>query len=170
VARTQPSQGWCTGSIPVCAATYFHWLSKEADLLASVKRRKKRKSPVEVFTPAELTDLLDHATLQLAVCFALGAFSGLRSEEILRLEWADITRRPGFIEMAADKAKTAARRLVPITDNLALWLARSPSNSGLVWPRTKRTFFQSRLRVALKAEVTWKQNALRHSFISYRLR
>ena len=30
-------------------------------------------------------------------------------------------------------------------------------------------FFKTRLQVARKAEVTWKQNVLRHSFISYRL-
>jgi hypothetical protein len=30
-------------------------------------------------------------------------------------------------------------------------------------------FFKTRLQVAGKAKVTWKQNVLRHSFISYRL-
>jgi hypothetical protein len=30
-------------------------------------------------------------------------------------------------------------------------------------------FFKIRLQVAGNAEVTWKQNVLRHSFISYRL-
>ena len=28
VARTQPSQGWCTGSIPVCAASGFYTLAE----------------------------------------------------------------------------------------------------------------------------------------------
>jgi len=93
----------------------------------------------------------------------------LRSEEILRLEWSDVTRRPGCVEIAADKAKTAARRLVPITDNLSHWLVRGNSNDGLIWPNTKTKFFKTRLRVALKAKVEWKPNALRHSFISYRL-
>jgi hypothetical protein len=35
--------------------------------------------------------LMEHATPEIAPCFALGAFAGLRSEEILRLEWADVT-------------------------------------------------------------------------------
>ena len=30
-------------------------------------------------------------------------------------------------------------------------------------------FHKTRLRVAAEAEVKWKQNVLRHSFISYRL-
>jgi len=134
-----------------------------------VKRRKEKKAPVEILTPKEMTALLEHATPEIARCFALGAFAGLRSEEILRLEWSDVTRRPGYIEIAADKAKTATRRLVPITDNLSRWLIRGNSTDGLIWPNTKTKFFKTRLRLALKAKVEWKPNALRHSFISYRL-
>jgi integrase len=145
------------------------WLSKEANLLESVKRRKDKRVPVEILTPDEMTALLEHATPEIASCLALGAFAGLRSEEILRLDWKDVTRRPGFIEVAADKAKTATRRLVPITDNLAQWLNASPSDQGPLWKDTKAMFFKIRLQVAGKAKVTWKQNVLRHSFISYRL-
>jgi len=145
------------------------WLSRETNLLISVKRRKEKKSPVEIFTPSELAKLLELATPDLAICFALGAFAGLRSEEIRRLEWSDVTRRPGFIEVAADKSKTAARRLVPVTDNLAQWLALSVPRSGPIWPQTKAMFFKNRLAVAARAKIPWKQNALRHSFISYRL-
>jgi integrase len=158
------------------------WLSKEADLLARVDKRKEKSAPVEIFTSAELTELLQHASADLAPCLALGAFAGLRSEEILRLEWADIDRRPGFIEIAADKAKTATRRLVPISNNLALWLALAPRTEGRVWRLSKPWFFES-IRdtvVAINgtrqeangpkfAPFTWKQNALRHSFISHRL-
>jgi integrase len=145
------------------------WLSKEANLLERVKRRKDKRAPVEILTPDEMTALLEHATPGIAPCLAMGAFAGLRSEEILRLEWKDVTRRPGFIEVAADKAKTATRRLVPITDNLAVWLAVSPLHEGRLWKDTKAMFFKTRLQVAGKAKVAWKQNVLRHSFISYRL-
>jgi integrase len=145
------------------------WLSKETDLLGGVQRRKEKRSPVEIFSPAEIATLLGEATPELAQCLALGAFAGLRSEEILRLEWADLTRRPGFIEIAADKAKTAARRLVPIAENLARWLERARSDRGLLWPHTKTMFFKTRRRVAAKARVRLKPNALRHSYITYRL-
>jgi integrase len=144
------------------------WLSKEVDLLSSVKRRKEKSTAVEILTPQEMAALMEHATPEIAPCFALGAFAGLRSEEILRLEWGDVTRRPGFIEVAAHKAKTATRRLVPITENLAHWLGPLGAN-GLVWQNTKPMFHKTRLRVAAQAGVKWKQNVLRHSFISYRL-
>jgi integrase len=146
------------------------WLSREVDLLSGIKRRKETRTPVEIFSPQEMAALLEHATPQITPCFALGAFAGLRSEEILRLQWGDVTRRPGFVEVAAHKAKTSARRLVPITDNLARWLVPSgESSNALVWQDTKAVFHKERRRVAEPAGVRWKQNALRHSFISYRL-
>jgi integrase len=145
------------------------WLSKEADLLARVEKRTERPTPVEIFTPGELTALLKNASREVATCLALTAFAGLRAEEILRLDWSDIERRPGFIEVAAHKAKTATRRIVPISDNLARWVAIAPRNGARVWPHSKAWFFEAMRNAAADARIQWKQNALRHSFISYRL-
>jgi integrase len=158
------------------------WLSKEAELLARVEKRKEKAAPVEIFSPTELAALLENATADLAPCLALAAFAGLRAEEILRMEWADVDRSPGFVVVAAQKAKTATRRLVPINDSLSRWLATSQRREGRVWPHSKAWFFQSmRNTVAAINEerkavnrsksipFIWKQNALRHSFISYRL-
>ena len=145
------------------------WLSKEADLLARVEKRSEKPTPVEIFTPAQLATLLKHAPAEFASCLALAAFAGLRSEEILRLDWSDVERRPGFIEVAAHKAKTAARRIVPLSDNLARWLAVAPRNAARVWLRSKDSFFHAMRDTAADAKIKWAQNALRHSFISYRL-
>ena len=145
------------------------WLSKEIDLLARVEKRSETRAPVEIFTPSQLTALLKNASRELAPCFALAAFAGLRAEEILRLDWADVERRPGFIEVAAHKAKTATRRIVPISDNLARWLAIAPRNAERVWQHSKAWFFEAMRNAASDAKIKWKQNALRHSFISYRL-
>jgi hypothetical protein len=87
----------------------------------------------------------------------------------LRLDWADIERRPGFIEVAAHKAKTATRRIVPIPENLAHWLAVAPRTAERVWQHSKAWFFEAMRNAAADAKIKWKQNALRHSFISYRL-
>ena len=83
------------------------WLSKEADLLSRAEKRSEKRIPVEIFTPVQLGTLLKHASPDIVACLALGAFAGLRSEEILRLDWSDIERRVGFVEVAAHKAKTA---------------------------------------------------------------
>jgi integrase len=145
------------------------WLSKESDLLARVEKRSEKPTPVEIFTPGQLAALFKHASPEFAPCLALGAFAGLRSEEILRLDWSDVERRPGFIEVAAHKAKTAARRIVPLADNLARWLAQSPRNGARLWPQSKDCFFHAMRDTAANAKIKWEQNALRHSFISYRL-
>src|SRR5205823_4366336 len=104
-----------------------------------------------------------------APCLALAAFAGLRSEEVLRLDWSDVERRPGFIEVAAHKAKTQTRRIVPISDNLARWLAIAPRKGERLWPHSKAWFFEAMRNTADASKVMWKQNALRHSWISYRL-
>jgi integrase len=145
------------------------WLSKEADLLARVEKRSEKRAPVEIFTPKEAAALFGSASAEVAPCLALAAFAGLRSAEILRLDWRDIERHAGFIEVAAHKAKTAARRIVPLTDNLARWLAIAPRNGARVWPHSKDRFFKAMRCAADNAKIKWKQNALRHSFISYRL-
>jgi integrase len=154
------------------------WLAREAELLTRVEKRREKTAPVEIFAPSELSELLKHASSDIRPCLALAAFAGLRAEEILRLEWSDIDRRAGFIEVAAHKAKTAARRLVPISDNLAAWLAMASRDGASVWTKSKPWFFES-VREAVAsineergpkaAQFIWKQNALRHSFISYRL-
>src|SRR5205807_3620103 len=136
------------------------WLSKETDLLAQVEKRSEKPAPVEIFTPAELMALLKNASAEVAHCLALSAFAGLRAEEILRLDWLDIERRPGFIEVAAHKAKTASRRIVPISDNLATWLALALRTEGRIWPHSKAWFFEAIRDAASAAKVTWKQNAL----------
>jgi integrase len=145
------------------------WLSKEVDLLTRVEKRNGKPTPVEIFMPSELGALLKYASPQVAPCIALAAFAGLRAEEILRFEWSDVERRPGFIEVAAHKAKTATRRIVPIADSLSRWLAIAPRNGERVWPHSKAWYFEALRNAAACARITWKQNALRHSFISYRL-
>jgi integrase len=145
------------------------WLSKEADLLSRVEMRHERRVPVDIFSHKELSALLERASPLLKPCIALSAFAGLRTEEVLRLEWSDIERRAGFIEVAAHKAKTATRRIVPLVENLSKWLALSPRTHERVWPYTKDSFFKAMRSAADNAKIKWKHNALRHSFISYRL-
>jgi integrase len=146
------------------------WLSREALLLDGVGKYRGATTPIGIFTPAELRVLLHVAPPKLAGAVAVQAFGGIRAEEMLRLTWADLERRKGFIEVGAGKAKTAKRRLIPIPPNLAQWLLSTPrGNSEKVWPHTKSAYFHMLSSVAKRAGVGWKQNGLRHSFISYRL-
>ena len=145
------------------------WISKQLDLLEGIEDRKETPKPVEIFEPWEMERLLAACTPDLAACLALAGFAGVRMEEILRMTWEDVYRRKGFVEIEAQKAKTARRRLVPISPNLADWLALAGKTKGRLWPWSKAYLFEAIPNATRAAEVQWKRNALRHSFISYRL-
>lgn len=68
--------------------------------------------------------------------------------------------------LRADQAKTASRRIVPITDNLAEWLNHAP-RTGSVTHGTKTGVEVSKL--AKSIGIQWPHNGLRHSYISYRI-
>ena len=74
--------------------------------------------------------MLEAATPDFLPCIAIGAFAGLRSVEIERLEWSEVDLVAGHITVGASKAKTAGRRIVPVHPNLVAWLARMPSKAG----------------------------------------
>jgi integrase len=126
-------------------------------------------SPIEIFTPKEAALLLASAPPDFLPLMALGAFAGLRSAEALRLEWSDIDLAGGFITVASDKSKTRSRRLVPIAPNLAQWLAPYARRSGKVWTGSDRDFKGCRRDMLANSGVKWKDNGLRHSYISYRV-
>lgn len=147
------------------------WLAEDAKLLSWAGKRKEEHSEIEIFTPSELRALLDNAAPKMATCLAIQAFTGVRSEELLRLTWQDLSRRPGHIEISGGKAKTGQRRLIPICDALARWLAEAPAHAAdeKVWPHSKPFFFEAQKDAARDAKVAWKKNAMRHSFVSYRV-
>ena len=146
------------------------WLSRHADLLSRIERRSATGSAIEIFTPKELRALLAAAPPHLAACIALQAFAGVRTAELMRLAWHDLERRSGHIEITAKQAKTASRRLIPILPNLAAWLHAAPHNgTERLWTRSANRYFEGQRLAASKADICWKANALRHSFISYRM-
>ncbi len=142
--------------------------------VVGVERVKIRNGEIEIFTPTEIARLLAVATPEFLPCLALGAFAGLRSAEIERLAWSDLHLAERFIVVGASKAKTAGRRIVPITDNLAAWLAPYALRQGDVWTGGHDQFYEAQQETAAatktddKPALKWKANALRHSYASYR--
>jgi integrase len=96
------------------------------------------------------------------------------------LEWQDVNFERRHIHVGKAKSKTATRRLVPIQPNLMQWLSLYRGRTGFVFPR-RRQFRRSRTdqgseRAASRAIVhakkilgAWPDNALRHSYATYRL-
>jgi hypothetical protein len=70
---------------------------------------------------------------------------------------------------AAAKAKTASRRLAPCPPNLVEWLSQCAERTGPIWPHHNNTTHNAFRESARKAGLKWRENALRHSFVSYRL-
>jgi integrase len=103
----------------------------------------------------------------LVPVLALGAFAGVRSEEIKRLDWSDIKLSQGHIEIKSAKSKTKVRRLIPIPKNLKAWLAPHAEGNGPVTPFANLALQFAKLGRA--TGVKWQKNGLRHSFISYRV-
>ena len=130
--------------------------------------RRMRSFPTEETALVE-AKLLAAAPADFVPLLAIGAFAGVRVAEILRLDWGNVDLAGGFITVAADKAKTARRRLVPLSDNLRQWLAPYAQPEGKLWNLSDCMFSERSAATAAKARVDWKANGLRHSFISYRV-
>lgn len=135
----------------------------EATAAELVSVAKAGDTKTEIFQPAEMNQLLHAASAEELAVLTIGGFAGLRMAEINRLEWkaVDLDRR--IITLRADQAKTASRRIVPVSDNLAAWLGALKREGKVV----KEKIDLSRLAEELGME--WPRNALRHSYISYRI-
>jgi integrase len=142
---------------------------KDWDEIAAIDAMKRKASDVEIYTPDEIKKLIDCTKNGYRLFILLGAFAGLRSAEISRLDWSAINFTTGFIELKAGNTKTGSRRLIPIAPNLYEWLKGYYKSSGLVCPSYTGSFYRDLGSAVEKAGAKWKANALRHSFISYRL-
>jgi integrase len=121
----------------------------------------------EIFTPDEARSLMANASEDFLPQMAIGLFAGVRSAEIQRLTWDKIDFKERHIILKAGVAKTGARRIVPMHDNLFEWLAPYADKKGKLWEFTDDAFDKRLAATAKAAGIEWKHNAPRHSFISY---
>lgn len=138
----------------------------------------KKGGSIGIYSPQEFATLLNCVDERFLPFVALGGFAGLRSIEILRLEWKDIWFQKGYVEVGRDKSKTATRRLAPICPALEQWLKPYAKKDGPVLPDIRNEVHFTRLFAAAKStlndqkgkpRVELVHNGLRHSFCSYRM-
>ncbi|MBU6303760.1 MAG: hypothetical protein KGS60_19610 [Verrucomicrobia bacterium] len=119
-----------------------------------------------ILKPDAMRVLMDSAPAELLPLLAIGGFAGLRTAEIGRLDWSAVLLDRRIIELRAGQAKTASRRIIPISENLAAWLEPLDRKGPVIpnrWSIARVTSY------ARKMGVGWSRNALRHSYISYRI-
>jgi integrase len=153
--------------------TFFNF-AKDAGYCESNPAQKSPRTkvvdkPIGILTPDALARLLEAACPHTLPYIAIGAFAGVRSAELQRLDWSEVDLEEGFIEIRAAKSKTATRRLIKIQPCLRAWLepiakARGPvvTSQTTLWSLLAAT----RERAGMEE---WPHNALRHSFASYHL-
>jgi integrase len=145
--------------------------SVEQNPVTPIAKRKLIDQPPEIFKPTELIEMLSCAKMDILPSIAIQAFTGIRTAELLRLDWSEIDLARCYVTVTAAKAKTAARRLIPIAPNLADWLRPYAGSSGAVWPGTEYAYHYAINAVVSRTSSLRKrpQNGFRHSFASYYL-
>jgi integrase len=132
----------------------------------SVRLVKDVSDRVSIFTPTQMETILHAAPPRLIPILAIGAFSGIIMAELNRLDWSAIDLERRIIELRADQAKTASRRIIPISENLAAWLEPIERRGKVVHGKD---LHREVTALARTLKIEWPRNVLRHSFISYRI-
>jgi integrase len=155
------------------------YLPRETQTEAEFSKRYDDKGgEIGIYTPEKLKTMLFNLDPRFVPFVAIGAFAGLRTAEIVRLEWPEVRFGQNVIEIKAAKSKTASRRLAPILPVLAEWLAPMRKETGRVLEGVPDEFaLAKQFRKAMgeikndKGQPLLKivHNGLRHSFITYRM-
>jgi integrase len=69
--------------------------------------------------------------------FAPSAFSGLRRQEIIRLDWSEVKLDRDLIDLPFAKSKNSRRKLIEVSENLKQWL--SPFARGIRLRHTRKS-------------------------------
>jgi integrase len=118
--------------------------------------------------------LLENISPRWLPWLVLGLFAGLRTSEILRLDWSAVKFDQRVIAISSRVArKIRISRLVPILGNLPEWIFPFREQSGPIYAgnfkmnENNKGAEMNRLRLLLN--LTRRDNANRHSFGTYRL-
>lgn len=103
----------------------------------------------------------------------LGGFAGIRTEEMMRMNWEDVDAKKGEIHIRPGIGKDTGgflERIVNFTPPLTRRKAKF-NQSGKLVPVIPRVFHLMRKDLAQAAKLgeTWPDNCLRHSFATYHL-
>jgi len=135
------------------------------------KRVNEAGTDNDVFTVEEAHSLLQGAHDWLLPTLAIKLFSGMRSEEVHRMDWSAVKFDQNAIVLSKEITKTKQRRMVPLLPNLKLWLLPYKDSTGRIAERwvSAKTMCRAWTDHAKNVSVVFKKNGMRNSYISYRL-
>jgi integrase len=160
----------------------FHHARRQGLLpveLTPVERieKLKVKVTVETYTPAQLEKLLTVVPTEWLPFIVLGAFCGLRPSEVApdqrgggwkpSLMWENILWDKKKVDVPAEVAKDRRRRFPPLCKAALEFLSPWRRSKGQIQP-AKHVHLYTR-EWGKQAGCGWKDDALRHSYASYRL-
>lgn len=134
---------------------------------------------ISILTPKEFAVLLEFFRLhfpQYLAGLVLAGFCGLRSAEVggkeefaePRQRWSHIHLGKKMLKVTSAKTNTPASRLVPMSEAAVQWLKLCPQDKDDPYCVPWRCFEYAH-RLSTRRNLNWPKNALRHSFISYRV-
>jgi len=136
-----------------------------------VSKATEEDEEIGIYTPAELLRILERVfntdpNKDLQPFVVLGAFTGARPSEILRLRWEDFHWESSELFIGIGKVRKAGHRIVPLLPACVAWLNKLRKTSGRV--ATLEFFSSPLVGLVRSAGVKGIRDGLRHSFISYR--
>ena len=133
----------------------------------------KTKPGRNILTPGQMAALLDlELPDHVRALLLLGGFAGLRTEEVERMDWANVNTKTGQIHVLPGVMKDSGgydQRIVDFTEPLKrrrAWLAKQ---SGPIIPMASETFHTHKRRACSPVLEEWPDNCLRHSYATYHL-
>ncbi len=148
-----------------------------------VEREKVKRGKVGILTVGQLRSLLEKSSDDVRVTVAIGAFAGLRPEEIARLTWEEVDLANRRIEVNEQKSKTGSHRFVEVLPCLDAWIRPLMASGSIQGDNFRRRYEEARRKAGFalrgnremrsdeqdKGLEPWPHDALRHSFASYHL-
>ena len=161
---------------------FFNWSIKHKHTTTNpaagieISVTEKDPSILEATECAKLMDLCETSHHDLTLYHAICLFAGLRPTESKLLRWENIHSEERQITVLRDTSKIKETRNVPISDNLALWLAAHVGErKGLVTRNENLRPRLEKVRAAMGYKVGganedaegWVEDVLRHTYASY---
>jgi integrase len=133
-----------------------------------------------IYSPTQMATMLDWMDWQVERgklppwvlwAIAIKAFTGIRTSELVELKWSDVKFDDARILCHKAVTKKSEGRIVPICPTLDTWLRLYPSarTEGKVCQGNIFSHTRKIAEGAFGPRAKWGKNALRHSFISYKM-